>query len=69
VEFLVDENTNYCGIPLRDITLKSNILIASITHGASSQVPSGDSVFVKGDSVVVVTSGRGTLHQLNDIFA
>jgi trk system potassium uptake protein TrkA len=69
VEFRVDEATRNCGIPLKELKLKPNVLIASITHGAQSEVPSGNSVFQKGDTVVVVTSGRGVLHQLNDIFA
>ena len=69
VEFLVDEHTLNCGKPLKELKLKPNVLIAGITHGASSQVPSGNSVFQKGDALVVVTSGRGVLQQLNDIFA
>ena len=69
VEFLVDETTRNCGKPLKQLKLKPNVLIASITHGATSQVPNGDSVFNHGDSLVVVTSGQGVLQQLNDIFA
>ena len=69
VEFLVDENTRNCGRALKELKLKPNVLIASITHGAVSEVPSGNSVFNQGDSLVVVTSGRGVLQQLNDIFA
>lgn len=69
VEFLVDETTKHCGKALKDIKLKPNVLIASITHGADSMVPNGSSVFVPGDTVVIVTSGRGILHKLNDIFA
>jgi len=69
VEFLVDAHTHHCGTPLKDLKLKPNVLIASITHEGESQVPNGTSVFREGDSVVVVTSGRGVLQQLNDIFA
>jgi len=69
VEFRVNENTRNCGKPLKDLKLKSNVLIASITHGAKSEVPSGNSVFHHGDHVIVVTSGRGVLQQINDIFA
>ncbi len=68
VEFLVDASTKNCGIPLKDLKLRPNVLIASITHGAVSEVPSGMSTFQEGDSLVVVTSGRGVLQQLNDIF-
>ena len=69
VEFLVDSSTRYCDTPLKKLKLKNNVLIASITHGADTQIPNGDSVFTEGDTVVVVTSGRGILKQINDIFA
>ncbi len=69
VEFLVDEHTRNCGMPLKDLKLKPNVLIASITHGSRTEVPNGISTFGQGDSVVVVTSGRNVLQQLNDIFA
>lgn len=69
VEFLVDENTLYRDTPLKRIKLKANVLVASITHGAHTEIPAGNSRFTKGDTLVVVTNGRGVLHQLNDIFA
>lgn len=69
VEFLVDDATRHCGKALKDIKLKPNVLISSITHGANTQVPNGLSVFMPGDTIVVVTSGRGILHNVNDIFA
>lgn len=69
VEFRVDERTRNCGVPLRQLSLKRNVLLVSITHGANTQIPNGDSSFEVGDTVVVVTSGKGVLHQINDIFA
>ena len=69
VEFIVDEDTPNCHTPLKNIRLKSHVLIASITHGAKSQVPNGESQFAPGDRVVVVSSQRGTLQQFGDIFA
>ena len=69
VEFLVDSETRNCGIPLKQLRLKPGVLLVSITHGYTSQIPNGDSTFVEGDNIVVVTSGRGKLQQLNDIFA
>ena len=69
VEFLVDDATKNCGVPLKEIRLKKNVLMAAITHGTKTQIPAGDSVFQKGDTVVVVTSGRGILRNINDIFA
>ena len=69
VEFLVDKNTRNCGIPLKQLKLRSNVLVAIITRGSFTEIPNGDSCFRQGDAVVVVTSGRGILHDLNDIFA
>ena len=69
VEFLVNNATRNCGVPLKQLKLRANVLIASITHGATTQIPNGDSCFHEGDTVVVVTSGRGVLQSINDIFA
>lgn len=69
VEFLVDRATKNCGVPLKQLRLKNNVLIASITHGVDTQIPGGDSCFNEGDTVVVVTSGGGVLQNINDIFA
>ena len=69
VEFLVDSTTKNRDLPLKKLKLRSNVLIASITHGAKTEIPNGESLFSEGDTVVVVTSGRGVLKQLSDIFA
>ena len=70
MEFLVDEHTKYCGKPLKEIRLKPNVLLVGIAHGADTEIPNGDSVFQKGDTVVVVDTNRHeVIRQLNDIFA
>lgn len=69
MEFLVDENTRHVATPLKDIKLKPNVLVVSISHGASTEIANGASHFQKGDAVVVVTNGREAIRQLNDIFA
>ncbi len=69
VEFLVDSATKNCGVPLKQLKLRPNVLLASIAHGGKTEIPGGDSTFAEGDTVVVVTSGRGILKNINDIFA
>ncbi len=69
VEFLVDEKARHCGEPLKDIQLKPNVLVVSISPGSGTEMANGNSSFRKGDTVVVVTNGRTGLRQLNDIFA
>ena len=69
MEFLVDEHTRNCEKPLKESRLKPNVLLVSISHGADTEIANGNSIFRKGDLVVVVTNGRETIRQLNDIFA
>ena len=69
MEFRVDEHTNNCGIPLKNLKPKANILIASITRGSVTEIPNGDSMFHRGDTLVVVTNSRGAVQNINDIFA
>ena len=69
VEFLLDDTAKHCGVPLKSLKLKPNVLIAGITHGAESILPTGDTVFSEGDTVVVVTNRRGSLLEFNDIFS
>lgn len=69
VEFLVDKSTDNCGVPLKELKLRDGVLIAGIIHGSTASVPNGDSCFRVGDTLVIVTSERGSIRQLNDIFA
>lgn len=69
VEFLVDETTRHCGEPLKQIKLRPNVLVACISHGSKTEIPNGDSVFQRGDTLIIVASEPGSLYQLNDIFA
>ncbi len=74
MEFLVDENTFNCAVPLKDIRLKKGILLAGIRHssaknGIITEIPNGNSSFQVGDIVIIVTSGSNVIYQLNEIFA
>ncbi len=68
MEFMVDNTTKHCKTPLKNINLRKNVLISCINHGAKAEIPNGDSTFRVGDSIVVVTNGGNTIHQLNEIF-
>ena len=68
MEFLVDENTKNCGVPLKNLKPRANVLIASITRGSKTEIANGNSMFQKGDTLVVVTNDRGAVRQINDIF-
>ncbi len=63
VQFNVNADFKYVDIPLKDLQTKDNVLIAGITRGRKTIIPSGMDVIQKGDKVVVFTSG----HRLGDL--
>ncbi len=66
LEFKVVEGSKVIGIPLKDISLKKNILIAGITRGRKTIIPSGNDMILEEDRVIVI-SAEQRLHDLNDI--
>lgn len=69
LEFLIDENTLYCDTPLKKLKLRPNVLLVGITSRNGTEIPSGESVYHVGDSVVVVAGGDTVIGQFNDVFA
>lgn len=68
LEFRVTENTKNIGVPLKDMALQPELLVACITRHGKMIVPSGVDSFMLNDRVVVVTSGEHHFNTLNDIF-
>lgn len=68
MEFLVEDGTPHCGVPLKELRLKKGVLIACISKGANQEIPNGNSSFQKGDSLIIVTSSEKGIRQLKDIF-
>ena len=58
LEFIVKSETRYTGIPLKNLQLKSNNLIACIARRGRIIIPNGDDCIEAGDSVIVVTMER-----------
>lgn len=68
LEFNVSADFKSVNIPLKEMKLKKNILIAGITRGRKSIIPSGADSILPGDTVIVVASGI-ILGDLSDILA
>lgn len=66
LEFAVRDHSAVTGIPLSELKLKDNLLIACIYRGGVVHIPRGQDVIQPGDSVIVVTTVRG-LKDLTDI--
>lgn len=65
-EFIVKDDSPMAGIPLMELSLKPDVLIATIIHKGKVIIPRGQDVIRPGDSVVVVTKHKG-LHDLCDV--
>ena len=68
VEFVVDKSTHYDGVPLKNLKIRKNVLLACITHKGKTEIARGDSYFSVGDTVIVVTISGNVIYQLDDIF-
>lgn len=60
LEFKIGKNSPISDIPLQDLNLKKNVLIACINRNGKFIVPRGKDTIREGDSVVVVTTQKGS---------
>lgn len=66
LKFHVSEDFKYINIPLKDINFKQNILISGILRDRKAIIPTGDTVILPGDKVIVI-SAEHRLYDLADI--
>ena len=59
LEFLIQKDSPVVGIPLSELKVKPNVLVACISRGGRIIIPNGNTSIHVGDSVVVVTSQLG----------
>ncbi len=67
IEFIVRQEAAYVNVPIKDLKLNKNSLIASIIRGRKHIIPSGNDKLLLNDSVVVVSTNK-YMRDLNDIF-
>lgn len=68
IEFIANAQTTGLDIPLKDLKLKKNILIACINHDGKIIIPRGMDRISYGDTVIIVTAADEPVYELNDIF-
>lgn len=66
LEFNTTEGLPFFNIPLKDLTFKSNTIIAGIIRGRKIIIPSGSDAIVPKDKVIVITAGQ-RFNDLSDI--
>ena len=68
LDFIVLDDFEYTGIPLKDLKFHPNVLIAGITRDRDTFIPTGNDVILTGDHVIVIAEGKRIL-SLSDIIA
>lgn len=66
LEFIVKEGSACIGIPLKDLPIRSGMLVACITRKGTVMSPGGNDTIEAGDNVIIVTKKKG-LNDLDDI--
>lgn len=67
LEFVVHHSLSQIGIPLKELSLKPNILIAGIIRGRKTIMPTGDDCIEAGDHLIVLAKEQ-RVTSLKDIF-
>ena len=66
LEFKVAENSRCAGIPLKELKLKPNVLVAAIIRRNKTVLPDGATEILPGDHAIIVTT-PGWLTELDNI--
>ena len=66
LEFIAREGDKYIGVPLKDLTMRPNTLVAVIVRRGKVIVPFGNDTIESGDSMVIITCESG-LSDLNEV--
>lgn len=59
LEFRIKENSPVANVPIEELKLKSNLLIACINRNGKVMIPRGKDTILPGDTVIVVTLKSG----------
>lgn len=67
ISFIANNSSRLLNIPIKDIPLKKEIIIACIQHRSTVTIPHGNEKISAGDKVLIVTKRSDVIKDLNDI--
>lgn len=67
ISFIANESTKFLNVPIKDLTLKEELVIACILHRNMVTIPHGNESISVGDKVLIVTKSHHIIKDLNDI--
>ncbi len=63
LEFYIAQTTKYTGIPLKDLNIKDNMLLACIIRDSNVIIPNGSDIIKPLDTVIIITTNQ----QIKDV--
>lgn len=66
LQFNVKDGSKVVGIPLKDLPIHKNIIIAYLVRGGQAIFPGGNDYIERGDKVIVITT-KAQLYDIDDI--
>lgn len=66
IAFKIEDNSPVTDIPLKELNLKKNLLVACIARNGKTIIPNGDDKILVGDKVIIVTMKMG-FRDISDI--
>lgn len=68
LEFMIKESVDgVTGVPLKQLKIKQDILIATIVHKDKIVIPSGNDKMESGDTVILIAKGNNQIDNIKDI--
>ena len=67
IEFVAADGFDCLGVPIKQMKIRKNIIIACIIRGNRVIYPHGDDTIERGDAVIVVAKSEQAVHDLDDI--
>lgn len=67
LEFRIKDGADYINVPIKDLPIKSDLLIAAIVRKGRALIPGGSDIIQKGDSVVVIATGVTNIDDFHEI--
>ncbi len=68
LEFYAEGEAPYFNVPLAQLNIRSNVLIACISRNYQIIIPKGDDVIKPHDTIIAVTEAERSISDLKDIF-
>ena len=68
LEFIARSSDSYIGVPLKNLNIRPNTLVAVIVHKGRVIVPFGNDHIEAGDSVIIMTCER-SIRDLNEVIS